>query len=151
MRARAFLVLAMLLISRIDVAKSQKPRLGGAINVFSRYGYLSISMRVVPRNDSETWIFREPTLDVFHSAVAAAASAAAAPPPKAAIFEGDFHMEFCDNVRQLLQVKDDDDDDGDKKFTEKLQPTFRLISGTLTLNAWRDPGKHLPGVGPELR
>ena len=100
MRTRTFLVLAVLLISRVN---SQKPRLGGAINVFSRYGYLSISMRVVPRNDSETWIFREPTLDVFHNAVAA-------PPPvrqqgKAAIFEGDFHMEFCDNVRQLLQVK----------------------------------------------
>ena len=89
------------LISRVQVARSQKPRLGGAINVFSRYGYLTISMRVVPRNDTETWIFREPTLDVFHNLLPA--------PPRqqsksAAVFEGDFHMEFCDNVRQLLQA-----------------------------------------------
>lgn len=41
-------------------------RVGGAINLFGRYGYLSISMRVVPRNDSDpTWIFREPIVDVF--------------------------------------------------------------------------------------
>ncbi len=39
---------------------------GTAINVFSRYGYLSISMRVVPRNDTDrSWIFREPTVEVF--------------------------------------------------------------------------------------
>lgn len=39
---------------------------GAAINVFSRYGYLSISMRVVPRNDSDrSWIFREPTVEIF--------------------------------------------------------------------------------------
>lgn len=43
----------------------QPLRVGAAINVFSRYGYLSISMRVVPRNDSDFWVFREPTVDVF--------------------------------------------------------------------------------------
>lgn len=40
-------------------------KVGNAINVFNRYGYFSISMRVVPRNDTDTWIFREPTVDVF--------------------------------------------------------------------------------------
>lgn len=41
-------------------------RVGNAINVFNRYGYFSISMRVVPRNDTDhSWIFREPTVDVF--------------------------------------------------------------------------------------
>jgi torso-like protein len=50
--------------------QQQQPRLGGAINLFSRYGYLSISMRVVPRNDTNpTWIFREPTVDIFRSGV----------------------------------------------------------------------------------
>jgi len=38
---------------------------GRAINLFSRYGYLTISMRVVPRNDSERWLFREPTVEIF--------------------------------------------------------------------------------------
>ncbi|KAG8222349.1 hypothetical protein J437_LFUL001336 [Ladona fulva] len=76
---------------------------GGAINLFSRYGYLSISIRVVPRNDSEPWIFREPTVDVFRDTPP--------PPPKKAlqkdrslVFDGDFHMEFCDDVRQLMQA-----------------------------------------------
>lgn len=41
-------------------------RVGGAINIFGRYGYLSISMKVVPRNDSDqSWLFREPIVDVF--------------------------------------------------------------------------------------
>jgi hypothetical protein len=46
--------------------RPQLPHLGSAINLFSRYGYLSISMRVVPREDKDlTWIFREPTVDIF--------------------------------------------------------------------------------------
>ena len=102
---RLVLVLA-LLSSRWQTTLQQsgganKPRLGGALNLFVRYGYLTISMRVVPRNDNDTWIFREPTLDIFRNPQPA--------PPKqsnsAVIFDGDFHMEFCDNVRQLLQVK----------------------------------------------
>lgn len=39
-------------------------KVGKSINIFSRYGYLSLSMRVVSRNDSD-WVFREPTLDIF--------------------------------------------------------------------------------------
>lgn len=79
---------------------SQRPRLGGAVNIFSRYGYLSISMRVVPRNDTDTWIFREPTLDVFRNPTPITTKQR----QQAAVFDGDFHMEFCDNVRQLLQA-----------------------------------------------
>ena len=94
------LLVLVALAAELRHSMQQKPRLGGAVNVFSRYGYLSISMRVVPRNDSDTWIFREPTLDVFRNPQPA--------PPKqgkaAVVFDGDFHMEFCDNVRQLLQV-----------------------------------------------
>lgn len=33
---------------------------GAVIHIFPRYGYLSLSMRVVPRNDSQTWVFLEP-------------------------------------------------------------------------------------------
>ncbi|KAH0950597.1 hypothetical protein HN011_007900 [Eciton burchellii] len=124
-RTRLFFLawtLALLIGSR--VTRSQRPRLGGAVNVFSRYGYLSISMRVVPRNDTETWIFREPTLDVFKNP--------AAMPPKqrqqgktsTAVFEGDFHMEFCDNIRQLLQAYFRD-------FTfEKLERPWRAFTGS---------------------
>lgn len=81
-------------------------RCGGAINIFGRFGYLSISMRVVPRNDTDhTWIFREPIVDVFKQVTVKQSLprpvSSSAPIP---IFEGDFHMEFCDNTQQLLQA-----------------------------------------------
>lgn len=40
-------------------------RVGKAINVFIRYGYLSISMKVISYNDTERWIFKEPTRNIF--------------------------------------------------------------------------------------
>lgn len=59
---------AVLVVLVAAVVGQQQPHLGGAINLFSRYGYLSISMRVVPRNDTNpSWIFREPTVDIFRS------------------------------------------------------------------------------------
>ncbi|CAB0034955.1 unnamed protein product [Trichogramma brassicae] len=116
-------LLLALLSSRWQTAltqTSQNPRLGAAVNVFSRYGYLSISLRVVPRNDTDSWIFREPTLDVFQNPQPA--------PPKqskaAMVFDGDFHMEFCDNVRQLLQAYFRD-------FTfERLDRPWRAFTGS---------------------
>ncbi|XP_076748941.1 membrane-attack complex domain containing protein torso-like [Xylocopa sonorina] len=89
-----------LLVGARNSNGSQRPRLGGAVNIFSRYGYLSISMRVVPRNDSDTWILREPMLDVFRNPTPVASRQR----QQATLFDGDFHMEFCDNVRQLLQA-----------------------------------------------
>lgn len=74
---------------------------GRAINLFSRFGYLSISMKVVPRNDSEPWMFREPTIDVFEDIERHISRPA---PQRRMILDGDFHLEFCDNLRQLLQA-----------------------------------------------
>lgn len=60
-----WLTLLFISVSEYYTALAQV-QVGTAINVFSRYGYLSISMRVVPRNDSDrSWIFREPTVEVF--------------------------------------------------------------------------------------
>ncbi|XP_028170901.1 torso-like protein isoform X3 [Ostrinia furnacalis] len=75
---------------------------GKAINIFMRYGYLSICMRVVPRNDTEGWVFREPTVSVFRDVN----RFTVAPKPRQpkTLFDGDFHMEFCDNLKQLLQA-----------------------------------------------
>ncbi|XP_015602217.1 torso-like protein [Cephus cinctus] len=120
-----FLLVVVAIVANVHVIDSQKPQLGGAVNVFSRYGYLSISMRVVPRNDTDTWIFREPTLDVFRNPTAA--------PPrqqsKSAVFDGDFHMEFCDNIRQLLQAYFRD-------FTfEQLEKPWRAFTGSWSRSA----------------
>ncbi|XP_020300298.1 torso-like protein isoform X2 [Pseudomyrmex gracilis] len=119
-----FLTSVFTLLIGACITKSQRPQLGTAVNIFSRYGYLSISMRVVPRNDTEPWIFREPTCDIFLNPMPM--------PPKqrqqgkagTAIFDGDFHMEFCDNIRQLLQAYFRD-------FTfEKLDRPWRAFTGS---------------------
>lgn len=73
--------------------------------MFSRFGYLSISMRVVPRNDTDhTWIFREPIVDVFKQVVIRQSLNAKSGGGSQPVFQGDFHMEFCDNIGQLMQA-----------------------------------------------
>ncbi|XP_067214723.1 torso-like protein isoform X1 [Linepithema humile] len=122
-RTRFFLVASTLALL-IDVYATRSPQLGGAVNVFSRYGYLSISMRVVPRNDSETWIFREPTLEVFKDVGRMPAKQRQSNKAGTAVFDGDFHMEFCDNIRHLLQAYFRD-------FTfERLERPWRAFTGS---------------------
>jgi hypothetical protein len=36
--------------------------------LFYRYGFFSLSVRVVPREDPGSWLVREPTVHVFDSA-----------------------------------------------------------------------------------
>lgn len=43
-------------------------RVGKALNVFVRFGYLGISMRVIPTNDTAEevrWLFKEPTRNIY--------------------------------------------------------------------------------------
>ncbi|CRK89098.1 CLUMA_CG002531, isoform A [Clunio marinus] len=75
-------------------------RVGKSINVFIRYGYLSISMKVISYNDTERWIFKEPTRNIFQGL---SVLETAENNPKGG-FMGDFHMEFCDNKQQLFQA-----------------------------------------------
>lgn len=115
----------------------QPLRVGAAINVFSRFGYLSISMRVVPRNDSDSWVFREPTVDVFKNITVLPtrpSSAASRHNGKVPVFEGDFHMEFCDNLRQLLQAYFRDFQ------LERLERPWSAFTGSWSRNAM---AKHL--------
>lgn len=61
------LTLALLVLAASGSRESQL-RIGKAINLFLRYGYLGISMRVIPFNDSaesERWIFKEPTRNIY--------------------------------------------------------------------------------------
>ncbi|XP_049878470.1 torso-like protein isoform X1 [Pectinophora gossypiella] len=98
---RVFTVLLLATLCRAATLDSELG-VGKAINIFMRYGYLSICMRVVPRNDTEGWVFREPTVSVFRDVD----RFTVAPKPRHAktLFDGDFHMEFCDNLKQLLQA-----------------------------------------------
>lgn len=67
---KALIVFVLYTLKLQQKAAHADIRVGNAINVFNRYGYFSISMRVVPRNDTDhSWIFREPTVDVFTNVV----------------------------------------------------------------------------------
>lgn len=35
------------------------------MDLFYRYGFFSLSVRVVPRDDPGSWLIREPTADIF--------------------------------------------------------------------------------------
>jgi len=50
--------------SRQDVEDVQVPA-GEAVDIFYRYGFFSLSVRVVPRDDHGSWIIREPTTKIF--------------------------------------------------------------------------------------
>lgn len=55
-----------LLINNMCMGKIEsRLRIGKTINVFVRYGYLGISMKVISYNDTERWLFKEPTYNVF--------------------------------------------------------------------------------------
>ncbi|TGZ49812.1 Torso-like protein [Temnothorax longispinosus] len=136
-RTRLFLLASMLaLLIGTHVTRSQRPRLGGAVNVFSRYGYLSISMRVVPRNDTETWIFREPTLDVFKNSTPLPPKLRQSSKSGIAVFDGDFHMEFCDNIRHKLERRRQLLQAYFRDFTfEKLERPWRAFTGSWSKTA----------------
>ncbi|KAG5892232.1 hypothetical protein JTB14_022297 [Gonioctena quinquepunctata] len=78
-------------------------KVGRSIDLFTRYGYLSLSMKVVARNESD-WIFREPTINIFTDLDRYATHPERIGKKQKRVFDGDFHMEFCDNPRQLVQA-----------------------------------------------
>lgn len=63
-----WLLTLALLVLAVSGSRESQLRIGKAINIFLRYGYLGISMRVIPYNDSaenEQWIFKEPTRNIY--------------------------------------------------------------------------------------
>lgn len=105
MWGRALLLAIVVTTCSAEAQTGDELKAGRAINIFSRFGYLSISMKVVPRNNDteQNWVFREPTIDVFdgidHLVTYPRRNIA-----KKSVLDGDFHLEFCDNLRQLLQA-----------------------------------------------
>ncbi|XP_055314795.1 torso-like protein isoform X2 [Sitodiplosis mosellana] len=91
-----------LLINNLCMGKIEsRLRVGKTINVFVRYGYLGISMKVISYNDTERWLFKEPTYNVFRGIDQLVEATEENQP---GTFHGDFHMEFCDNKKQLFQA-----------------------------------------------
>jgi len=73
---------------------------GGAVDMFYRYGFFSLSVRVVPRDDPGKWLIREPTADIFDrqsiiiSETAGTDTFARQP----------FQISLCDDLDELLSA-----------------------------------------------
>lgn len=76
---------------------------GQVIHLFPRYGYLSLSMRVVPRNDSQNWIFLEPTKDVVLKSTARIQEQSFASLNEIPL-HNEFHIDLCEDIQQLVQA-----------------------------------------------
>lgn len=59
------LLIYVLALVSYTIARESQLRVGKAVNIFLRYGYLSKSMKVISYNDTERWLFKEPTTDIY--------------------------------------------------------------------------------------
>jgi len=96
---------------------------GEAVDIFYRYGFFSLSVRVVPRDDHGSWIVREPTTKIFTQN-----SLHQVKQPLANKFDPQFQMFFCDDLADLMKHYFHD-------FTaEGVNEPYRLYTGS-----WRTP------------
>merc|ERR1712061_492753 len=108
--------------SRQDVEDVQVPA-GEAVDIFYRYGFFSLSVRVVPRDDHGSWLIREPTTKVFTPN-----SLQQVKELRDGKFEPQFQIFFCDDVEDLMKHYFHD-------FTaEGVAEPYRLYTGS-----WRTP------------
>merc|ERR1712079_778735 len=96
---------------------------GEAVDIFYRYGFFSLSVRVVPRDDHGSWIVREPTTKIFTPN-----SLHQVKKPLANKFDPQFQIFFCDDLADLKKHYFHD-------FTaEGVAEPYRLYTGS-----WRTP------------
>jgi len=96
---------------------------GEAVDIFYRYGFFSLSVRVVPRDDHGSWIVREPTTKVFTPN-----SLQQVKQPLTNKFDSQFQIFFCDDLADLMKHYFHD-------FTaEGVNEPYRLYTGS-----WRTP------------
>jgi hypothetical protein len=108
--------------SRQDVEDVQVPA-GEAVDIFYRYGFFSLSVRVVPRDDHGSWIIREPTTKIFTPD-----SIRQVKTRQSSKFDSQFQIYFCDDLSELMKHYFHD-------FTaEGVREPHRLYTGS-----WRTP------------
>merc|ERR1712109_43517 len=108
--------------ARQDFADVDVPA-GEAVDIFYRYGFFSLSVRVVPRDDHGSWIVREPTTKMFMPN-----SLRQVKQPLTNKFDSQFQIFFCDDLADLKKHYFHD-------FTaEGVNEPYRLYTGS-----WRTP------------
>merc|ERR1712018_714736 len=96
---------------------------GEAVDIFYRYGFFSLSVRVVPRDDHGSWIIREPTTKIFRDQ-----SLRQVKKVSSNKFDSQFQIFFCDDLSELMKHYFHD-------FTaEGVREPHRLYTGS-----WRTP------------
>jgi len=73
---------------------------GGAVDMFYRYGFFSLSVRVVPRDDPGSWLVREPTADIFDRQSLVIAETAGSD----TFAKQPFQISLCSDLQELLQA-----------------------------------------------
>merc|ERR1712045_431231 len=108
--------------SRQDVEDVQVPA-GEAVDIFYRYGFFSLSVRVVPRDDHGSWIIREPTTKIFTEQ-----SLRQVKQVSSNKFDSQFQIFFCDDLSELMKHYFHD------FSAEGVRDPHRLYTGS-----WRTP------------
>lgn len=82
-----------------DINRNTIP-IGGAVDLFYRYGFFSLSVRVVPRDDAGSWLIREPTTTVFDDQ---SIRTVTRPGPNS-FAQQPFEVSLCDDAEELKQA-----------------------------------------------
>merc|ERR1712203_316924 len=96
---------------------------GEAVHIFYRYGFFSLSVRVVPRDDHGSWIIREPTTKIFTEQ-----SLRQVKQVSSNKFDSQFQIFFCDDLSELMKHYFHD------FSAEGVRDPHRLYTGS-----WRTP------------
>jgi len=82
-----------------DINRNTVP-IGGAVDLFYRYGFFSLSVRVVPRDDAGAWLIREPTTSDFDKE---SVRTITRPGPNS-FAQQPFEVSLCEDAEELKQA-----------------------------------------------
>merc|ERR1712172_304734 len=83
--------------SRQSSVEDIKVPAGEAVDIFYRYGFFSLSVRVVPRDDHGSWLIREPTTKIFTPGSISQVKTSGNNK-----FQSQFQIFFCDDLNELM-------------------------------------------------
>jgi len=85
--------------SGVDISTGSLP-VGGAVDLYYRYGFFSLSVRVIPRDDPGTWLIREPTTNIFEDN---SVQTSLKPGPNS-FAQQPFEISLCDDIEELKEA-----------------------------------------------
>jgi len=73
---------------------------GGSVDLYYRYGFFSLSVRVIPRDDAGSWLIREPTTGIFDESTV---QTMVRPGPNS-FAQQPFEISLCDDLSELKEA-----------------------------------------------